>query len=192
MASSAGKVRYERLNLVSLKALEQAISKGLSLDQIKKCYPTISSSEDGIRLLEMARAQIVDFWQTKSLEEFELIFQERNLATKLDELDEIVEDAHRRQYDGDARIPVETLTPEELIDANMVSTRKASADTLNMIYNQLCADNQELHDELMNLVEEGNAIKEDISSLIASLGRDIETMKEDTKVEHLANALTHS
>lgn len=190
MASSAEKIRYERLKLVSQKALDQSIKKGLSIDQIKKCYPVISSSSDGVRLLEMARGQIIDFWQSKSLEEFALIFKERNLASKLDELDEIVEAAHRRQYDGDARIPIDMLTPDELIDASLVTTRKQSADTLSIIYNQLCADNQELHDELMSLAQEGNDIKNEINTLIASLGRDIEAMKEDAKVEDLANALT--
>lgn len=191
MASSAEKIRYERLKLVSQKALDQSIKKGLSIDQIKKCYPIISSSSDGVRLLEMARSQIIDFWQSKSLEEFALIFKERNLASKLDELDEIVEAAHRRQYDGDTRIPIDMLTPDELIDASLVSTRKQSADTLSIIYNQLCADNQELHDELMSLAKEGNDIKNDINALIASLGRDIEAMKEDAKVDDLANALTN-
>ena len=191
MASSAEKIRYERLKLVSQKALDQSIKKGLSIDQIKKCYPIISSSSDGVRLLEMARSQIIDFWQSKSLEEFALIFKERNLASKLDELDEIVEAAHRRQYDGDTRIPIDLLTPDELIDASLVSTRKQSADTLSLIYNQLCADNQELHDELMSLAKEGNDIKNDINALIASLGRDIEAMKEDAKVDDLANALTN-
>ncbi|KAJ9091518.1 hypothetical protein QFC19_009063 [Naganishia cerealis] len=191
MASSAEKIRYERLKLVSQKALDQSIKKGLSIDQIKKCYPIISSSSDGVRLLEMARSQIIDFWQSKSLEEFALIFKERNLASKLDELDEIVEAAHRRQYDGDTRIPIDLLTPDELIDASLVSTRKQSADTLSIIYNQLCADNQELHDELMSLAKEGNDIKNDINALIASLGRDIEAMKEDAKVDDLANALTN-
>lgn len=191
MASSAEKIRYERLKLVSQKALDQSIKKGLSIDQIKKCYPIISSSSDGVRLLEMARSQIIDFWQSKSLEEFALIFKERNLASKLDELDEIVEAAHRRQYDGDTRIPIDMLTPDELIDASLVSTRKQSADTLSIIYNQLCADNQELHDELMSLAKEGNDIKNDINALIAALGRDIEAMKEDAKVDDLANALTN-
>ena len=191
MASSAEKIRYERLKLVSQKALDQSIKKGLSIDQIKKCYPIISSSSDGVRLLEMARSQIIDFWQSKSLEEFALIFKERNLASKLDELDEIVEAAHRRQYDGDTRIPIDLLTPDELIDASLVSTRKQSADTLSIIYNQLCADNQELHDEVMSLAKEGNDIKNDINALIASLGRDIEAMKEDAKVDDLANALTN-
>ena len=191
MASSAEKIRYERLKLVSQKALDQSIKKGLSIDQIKKCYPIISSSSDGVRLLEMARSQIIDFWQSKSLEEFALIFKERNLASKLDELDEIVEAAHRRQYDGDTRIPIDLLTPDELIDASLVSTRKQSADTLSIIYNQLCADNQELHDELMSLAKEGNDLKNDINALIASLGRDIEATQEDAKVDELANALTN-
>lgn len=189
MASSSQKIRYERLKLVSEKALDQSIKKGLSIDQIKKCYPIISSSSDGVRLLEMARSQIIDFWQSKSLEEFALIFKERNLASKLDELDEIVEAAHRRQYDGGARIPIDMLTPDELIDASLVNTRKHSADTLSIIYNQLCADNQELHDELMSLAQEGNDIKNDISALISSFGRDIEAMMEDAKIEDLADAL---
>lgn len=183
------KIRFERLNLVCQKALDQSIKKGLSLDQIEKCYPLISSSEDGVRLLLMARGQIIDFWQTKSLEEFALIFKERDIAAKLDELDDIVVAAHKRQYEGDARIPVDTLTPDELIDAGMVRTRRESADTLSMIYNQLCADNQELHDQLVGLANEGNNIKSDIDALMVSLGRDIGSITEDGRAEDLANAL---
>lgn len=117
MSSEIDRIRYERLKLVCKKALEQSIKKSLSIDQIKSCYPTIASTEDGQKSLEIARSQIIKFWHNNSTKEFDLIFKERNIETKLNELDEIIQKAQERKLEGkEAPIQVDRLSPSELIE----------------------------------------------------------------------------
>lgn len=174
------RIRYERLNLVCKKALEQSIKKSLAIEQIKTCYPTIANTEEGQKSLEIARSQIIKFWHNNSSKEFDLIFKEREIETKLNELDEIIHDAQNRKSEGkEAPLEVDRLSPTELIESSLSSTKQESVESLTMIYNQLCIDNLELYDQLGELCKESETIKFDIKSLISLLYDDIENLKED-------------
>mmetsp|Transcript_469 Transcript_469/g.447 ORF Transcript_469/g.447 Transcript_469/m.447 type:complete len:196 (-) Transcript_469:1302-1889(-) len=180
MSSEIDKIRYERLKLVCKKALEQSIKKSLSMDQIRTCYPTIASTDDGQKSLEIARSQIIKFWHNNSTKEFDLIFKERNIETKLNELDEIIQKAEERKLQGkEAPVQVDRLSPSELIEASLAGTKKESIESLTMIYNQLCLDNMELYGQLNSLCEESETIKTDLKSQVDSLNEDLKSLKND-------------
>lgn len=174
------KIRYERLRMVCTRALEESIKKSLDLDQIKKCYPTIASNEDGVRILEVARSQIVDFWFNNSMKEFDLIFKERDLESKLDSLDEIIHLAKSRGLKKDVNaIEIDKLTPREIIEANKQYQRKETADSLHLIYNQLCIDNLEYFKQLSDIFEQSEKLKAEVYSNATSLNKEIEVLKND-------------
>lgn len=180
MSSEIDRIRYERLKLVCKKALEQSIKKSLSMDQIKTCYPTIASTEEGQKSLEIARSQIIKFWHNNSTKEFDLIFKERNIETKLNELDEIIQKAEERKFEGkEAPVQIDRASPSELIEASLAGTKKESIESLSMIYNQLCLDNMELYGQLNSLCEESETIRTDLKSQVDSLSEDLKSLRND-------------
>ncbi|CUM62665.1 uncharacterized protein PRCAT00000219001 [Priceomyces carsonii] len=177
-------VRYERLKKVCRKALEQLIKKSLSLEQIKMCYPTIASTPEGVKSLEIARSQVINFWHTKSLEEFEFIFKEREIESKLNELDEIIQTAQfRKQENFEKPVPVDSLSPNELIDSTVLVGKTNSVESLLMIYNQLCMDNEDLLKSLKSLADESEIIRNEVVELFSSLNKEVETLRsEDSNI----------
>lgn len=174
------KIRYERLRLVCQKALEQSIKKSLSMEQIRKCYPTISLSREGERSLEIARSQIVKFWHNNSMKEFDLIFKERDIETKLNELDEIVQKAQERKAKGDeAPIEADKLSPTELIEGTIYHDKKKTLDTLGMIYKQLRSENESLYKELEELGQRSSKIRLDVEGSISRLKNSVQGLKEE-------------
>lgn len=190
MSSEIDKIRYERLRLVCKKALEQSIKKSLAIEQIKTCYPNIASTEEGQKSLEIARSQIIKFWHNNSTKEFDLIFEERNIETKLNELDEIIQKAERRKLEGsEPPIEIDRLSPSDLIESSLLGTKKASIDNLTMIYNQLRLDNMELYEKLRALSEESETIKSDLNNLINLLSDDLQSLKGDSSITRLDDLL---
>ena len=156
------KIRFLKLRLVCRKALEQSIKKSLSLDQIKSCYPEISLTTEGTKALDTARSQIVQFWFDNSLREFELIFSERDIEAKLDELDELILQAEERRELGEDQLYINDLTPEQLMDANLALLKKMAVTLFLMIHEQLHLDNEELLKSLKDLEVEINTTRSDI------------------------------
>lgn len=174
------KIRYKRLQLVCKKALEESIKKSLSLEQIKKCYPIIASSEEGVKSLEIARSQIINFWFNNSMKEFDLIFQERDLENGLDGLDEVIEKAKRRSLDkNDKPVEINNLTPEEIIQANIRLNRNSSTESLRLIHNQLRSENLQFFNQLNGLFEESQAIKTNLNELLIALNKEMNILKKD-------------
>lgn len=171
------KIRFERLKLVCRKALEQLIKKSLSPEQFKLCFPTIAGTDEGIRSLDLARSQMIGFWHENTLKEFDLIFQERNIDTKLNELDEIIQTAQRREQ-SQLELPaqIDKLTPTELINSTLLDGSESSLENLSMIYNQLCIDNKEMYTELQKLSIESDDLKTDINNLLETLRKEVEVI----------------
>lgn len=188
------KIRYERLKLVCQKALEQSIKKSLSMEQIKKCYPTISLSKEGERSLEIARSQIVKFWHTNSMKEFDLIFKERDIENKLNELDEIVQKAQERKTKGDeAPIEADKLSPTELIEGTIYHDKKKTLVTLEMIYKQLRSENEDLYKELEELGQRSSKIRTDVEGSISRLKNSVKSLKEedsDIRLDELVSCVS--
>lgn len=184
------KIRYERLKLVSKKALELSIKKSLSIEQIRSCYPTIASTEEGEKALEIARSQIVKFWHKTSMEEFDLIFKERDIENKLDELDQIIYDAKKRKETGE-ELPVafDTLTPDQVMEASLVETKKSTLERLQMIYSLLCTDNVHTYEDLRKDTEESQDISNELQGLLKSLTSNFEGQGGKILQEKIDNLL---
>lgn len=173
------KIRYDRLNQVVKKAVEQTVKKLLMPEQLEKCFPTIAKMEGGPEALEMARKQIQKYFHSTCFKQFEHIFENRDIHNKLDQLDEIIAEAQRAKSldSANSRVAVDKLTATQLIEATVALTRRDSIKKLTMIYDQLVLDNKQLFEELRNLATELDAVKQDIESSIAVLLSGIDEMK---------------
>ncbi|KAK6463130.1 Nnf1-domain-containing protein [Scheffersomyces coipomensis] len=191
--SDVTKIRFERLELVTRKALEHSIKKSLSLDQIKTCYPTIASTDEGVKALEIARSQMINFWRTSSLKEFDLIFKEKDIENKLNELDEIISIAQQRKRDGvEAPTKIENYTPKEIIESTLLSNGSTTmVENLSMIYKQLCLDNREFYEELKQLGSESEDLKQEINDSISTLEKEIETINKYNPRESIENLINN-
>lgn len=120
---------------------------------------------------------MIGFWHENTLKEFDLIFQERNIDTKLNELDEIIQTAQRREQ-SQLELPaqIDKLTPTELINSTLLDGSESSLENLSMIYNQLCIDNKEMYTELQKLSIESDDLKTDINNLLETLRKEVEVI----------------
>lgn len=173
------KIRYDRLNQVVKKAVEQTIKKLLMAEQLEKCFPTIAQMEGGPEALEMARKQIQKYFHSTCFKQFEHIFENRDIHSKLDQLDEIIAEAQnaRDSATTEPRVPVDKLTAPQLIEATVALTRRDSIKKLTMIYDQLVLDNKQLFEELRALAKELDEVKRGIEGSIAVLLSGIDEMK---------------
>lgn len=179
--SDLTRVRYERLNLVVQKALEQTINKSLNIDQMTKCFPNIAKTNDGLKNLQIARKQMRSYINDTSLKEFALIFAEQDIENKLNELDDIIQSAHqRKQSNEEIPIEIDRLSASEIIEANLIQSRQEVIRNLSMIHNQLCVDNLDLFKQLESKCSESESIKKDIRSLIDSFTTGIDDLRQDS------------
>ena len=188
-ADENNKVRFERLRLVARKALEQLIKKSLTMEQVKTCFPTLVTSQDGVRSLELALSQM---WHANSLDEFDLIYKEKDIESKLDELDDIIQNAQRAKDSGKEPSNIDQLSPLEIVDSTIVSNSKNVLDSLQMIYDQLCLDNAELYTELSELTKESTRINNSIKSGIEQLNKEansVELEKAGLQIDKLIDIL---
>lgn len=178
-AMETEKIRYDRLNQVVKKAVEQTIKRLLMPEQLEKCFPTISKMDGGPEALEMARKQMQKYFHSTCFKQFEHILENRDIHRKLDELDEIIHDAQQRRdlSLAESDISVDTLTASQLIEATVALTRQDSVKKLTMIYDQLVLDNKQLFQELRELAQQLDLLKQDIEGSIQALLSGIDDLK---------------
>lgn len=168
-STNTEKVRFERLRLVARRALEELIKKSLSIEQVNTCFPTLVSSEDGVISLESALSQMSGFWHSNSLDEFDLIYKEKDMESKLNELDNIIQQSQDRKDSGAEPSNIDQLSPLEIVDSTIISKSKDVLDNLQMIYDQLCTENLDLYKEFSEMVNDAKDIDNSIQANIEQL-----------------------
>ncbi|CAI5755680.1 unnamed protein product [Candida verbasci] len=189
MSLESTKVRYERLKLVANKALDQSINESLTNQNIILCFPNLSTTN--LDVLLSIVSQLQSFWLNTSLDEFELIYKEKLIQEKLNELDEIIYDAQFRRNDPNEKPDfVDELTPLEIIDSNIMSDSTDILNNLRSIHERLQLENKDLTEELKDLVSLSNDKKQSIVSNIEQLQKDVKLIDStDLQIDRLLNLL---
>ncbi|KAG7194892.1 uncharacterized protein KQ657_004000 [Scheffersomyces spartinae] len=181
---SVERVRYPRMRALCGKALMQVIGKGLSMDKFISCFPVLAESPEGMEALRNARQQVIGFWTKAAESEFETIFKERDLETKLDQLDEIVQAARlNRQRGLDQTLEVDKLGPSDIIEGTVVTKKKEAIANLEIMKQQLVQDNDELYRELASIVKEGEDTHQDIDTMIKDLQQQVEGLRDNSAID---------
>ncbi|AGO10603.1 AaceriABR150Cp [[Ashbya] aceris (nom. inval.)] len=161
------RIRFKRLNQVCEKALAQSISKLQNWDKLSSCYPGYISTREGYANLKTCQVQVCDFWSQLCRQEFQAIFEERDVKAKLDELDDLILKAKERarsQRDGTGnRTRVEDLTPAQLIQG---SVRRAQTDTL-----------EQLDARLRSLDDRNAELRAELEELNHAVGSELEELE---------------
>lgn len=112
-------------------------------------------------------------------------FEQNDIERKLDELDEIIQDAQARRDLGlEEPLFVDELSPQQLIDARVSQTKAETVDKLQLIYEQLLLDNKQLHEEIVGLVKEGAEVKDDLLLQIDALASGVDEIRKAKFDEH--------
>lgn len=160
-------VRYNGLKAVTEFALHATLLK-FTLAKLQECYPMIEPE-----VLEYVRRQIVELWQTKSRSECKKISEDRHLKVKLDELDDIIQDAKVRSERGDPNVlHLDKLTPQQVVQATLLDEKKKSCveldakiKALNANYEATLAKLEKFSNEVKDNMEDIDIVLKELKQL---------------------------
>ena len=160
------KIRYQRLLQVFNRALFQSISTFQDWNKISSCFPHYAETELGKIHLESCRKQVSALWSELCEREFQEIVKDRDIRSKLDELDGLIAQAKQRLADkkdpklkppSETRVvtvPISDLSVEQIVDCNLHNQRKLAMQALDERTKVVDAMNKKLEDRLVQLEDE--------------------------------------
>ncbi len=120
--------RAKRLNQILDRSLAETI-RSITYDKMALCFPTLASNKPDILL--SAHEQVVSFLQTSCQTEFAKVLKERNAVAKLNDLDEVIEDAKRRKDRGEpAGENPSDLAPDVILRAHLLPRKRGQVAAL--------------------------------------------------------------
>lgn len=147
-------VRFQRLVQVCNKALEESIKQLESWEKIQDCFPEYCQTREGSENLSVCQQQVSKLWANLSRVEFDAIFHERNIEEKLNQLDELIDKAKRRNISSTGTNNLrrmDELMPSELIDGNLQSAKLSTLEKLEERLVSIKNMNSTLESELKDL-----------------------------------------
>ncbi|CDK24136.1 unnamed protein product [Kuraishia capsulata CBS 1993] len=179
-------LRFDRFKEVVEKALDQCV-KTLTLEKLVSCYPMYQADE-GRSALETAREQIVEYFRSTCMSEFELIYQERDLKNKLDSLDKLINKAKARSVEpGSEPLFLSGMAPIQILEAKLLKSRLEVKAKQERLLESLEKDVIGLYGELNKKKKELSDTVESINdsmSFLRDLNVEVEEL-EDSKVDKL-------
>lgn len=172
-------IRFERLQTVCDKALEES-QKVLTDENLLSCFPSLNSSEKGKQLLNTIRLKLTESWSENTRKEFNSIFEERDIENKLNELDDLINDANKR--DPDNSIPIEELSSINILNSYMIPVKKQNLNKLKEQVESLKLTNLELLKELKSQLNNAHDVKNQINENLQSI-QSLNNLSDDLKLK---------
>ena len=133
--------RALKLQEILQTSLRQTL-RACSYEKLESCFPTLAKNDP--ETLKHAREQVIDFLTKACQSEFEKIIAERDATKRLNELDQLINDARRRKEEGQSPNDSTTdLSPSSLLRAHMVPVKRQELASLNNAINTLQRQNAE-------------------------------------------------
>ncbi|ANZ75068.1 BA75_02430T0 [Komagataella pastoris] len=176
------KFRSKILERVLHKALANTTQE-LSSKKFDMCYPQISANDIGKQHLQVARKQMITFWETSAMTEFDKIFKERSVESKLDELDKLIWQAQKRKETGavEESLNLEDLTPEKLIQSQTIQDRRELRDNLQTQVTFLEKQTQQLLEDFEKEAQTSSETINSIEAKLAHLNMLLSLMENDSQ-----------
>ncbi|KAI5967762.1 hypothetical protein CANMA_002942 [Candida margitis] len=176
---SAPRVRFQRLQVLGRRAVEQVLKTSFSKEQIKQCYPHIMESEAGAAKLQTGVTRLQEYLHDSTVTEFNHIYEENSLPRQLDELDELIYLAQERKRRGgyvneEKQVQIDKLSAENIMSSIVLSEKEDVLGKLKLIYEQLCKDN----DDMLQSLDEKSKENETLSSKVFEVWDPILRQKE--------------
>lgn len=164
----------------AVKFSMESVLKRLTLDTLKECYPQVDSAA-----LENIRRQIIDAWRAKAAAEFAKVYEERELQQRLDELDEVINDAKLRQKRGEPGIKPGKKTVHELNEAKVISLKEEAVERLKAKVDEIKLQNDKLAEELGGIRDQVGKNYEDTEVIFGELDQLGDEVLKDEEFEQL-------
>ncbi|KAK9380036.1 Nnf1-domain-containing protein [Kockiozyma suomiensis] len=177
-------IRHQRLVEIFQRSM-QATTGALTFEKLAQCYPYVA--ENGSAGLREALNQAMRFWDSSSSREFYAILEERDVASKLSELDQLVLEARDRKQRADDNVEdadsgygrqvyVESLTPEDIVKAHLGPTNLKETESLEGRIRAVQSANKQL---LKTVESQEKEISELFSTISKSLN-DLQKASDET------------
>lgn len=168
-------IRYTRLQEISARSLQESI-KQLTLDRVSSCYPTIASTPKGRQALQQAINQIVAYWQSTATKEFTEIYKERDIQTKMNELDNIIAEAVARRDSDDLQgtekpVVLSKLTPSQVVDSHLRPVLQQQISELEQELSEKKEQNSELIKQILSSKEMLRQVEQDLNKIYDNLNK---------------------
>ncbi|GMM31961.1 hypothetical protein DAMA08_047060 [Martiniozyma asiatica (nom. inval.)] len=141
-------VRYPALHTALSYALQKTL-KMLKLGTFKLAYPNIDK-----RVLSDVRSKVIKAWSGRAELEFKRVFADKNLESKLNELDDLIFEAQdwcRKDASGEEGVDVTQFTVRELTMLRTLPAKKEAIDELEKQLEAILEANTLLEEELDQL-----------------------------------------
>ncbi|KAI5963916.1 hypothetical protein KGF57_001192 [Candida theae] len=183
--STTPRVRFQRLQVLGRKAVEQVLKTSFAEEQVKQCYPNIMESEAGAAKLEIGMTRLQEYLHDSTVAEFNHIYDENNLSEKLDELDELIYSAQERKRSGEStaegkQVAIDQLSAEDILSSMALSNKDDVLGKLNLVYDQLCRDNDELLGSLDEKAKENEVLAGKIFEIWEPILRQKEVLQSNS------------
>ena len=184
MSSTPNRVRFQRLQVLGRRAVEQVLKTSFSEDQVKQCYPTIMESEAGAAKLETGITCLQEYFHDSTVTEFNHIYEENSLSQKLDELDELIHLAQERKRRGgstneEKQVAIDKLPADDIMNSIVLSNKEDVLGKLRLIYEQLCNDNDDMLRSLDEKSKENETLAGKIFEIWEPILRQQEVIQRD-------------
>ncbi|KTW27618.1 hypothetical protein T552_02060 [Pneumocystis carinii B80] len=170
-------LRAQRLQDLLDKSLGQTI-KACSYEQIAKCFPTLAKNSPEV--LKNVHEQVISFLRSSCDREFSIIFEERDVISRLNDLDGLINDAKSRQERGDPSTVLSAfLSPEHIINSYLYPLMVKEHSVLKNQLETIQAQNDNFYEKISSQREEimqlTTFMKKTIEELDLAVQRSIQT-----------------
>ncbi|ODV60251.1 MIND complex subunit NNF1 ASCRUDRAFT_152726 [Ascoidea rubescens DSM 1968] len=144
--------RFKLLERAAIIALKKSMDV-LTLEKLSTCYPTLASNEEGLKALKNAELQVKEFWFKNSQNEFNNIFQEKSVKTKLDELDQIIRESLQNfnNKSENGKLVIEDLKPDDVLLNNLYQNKVHYYNELISKYMEIKEKNKETARQIVTI-----------------------------------------
>ncbi|CCJ29158.1 unnamed protein product [Pneumocystis jirovecii] len=166
-------LRAQRLEDLLAKSLSQTI-KACSYEQVAKCFPALAKNSPEV--LRNAHKQVISFLQSSCEREFMSILKERDVVSRLNELDNLITNAKLRQESGEPPSILPTLlSPEHVVNSYLYPLKMKELSVLKEQLKNTQAKNTDSYKKVA-------LQRDEIAHLALSIKKAIEEL--DLAVQH--------
>ncbi|RIA90422.1 Nnf1-domain-containing protein [Glomus cerebriforme] len=148
-----------------------------SYEKVAQCYPTLAKEQP--ERLKQALGQVKEFLKTNTEEEFEAILEQRNILEKLNELDDIIAKAKKRQNDGHNPLqPMSNIDPKTIIRAKTLPIKFEEKRNLEREFLKINHENESLMSEIRTKKKQIDYLTQSIQEIIKENDKVVEVATE--------------
>ncbi|OLL22991.1 mRNA cleavage and polyadenylation factor CLP1 [Neolecta irregularis DAH-3] len=178
--------RAKALKKVLERSLSQTVSR-LTRERLAQCFPLVA--QESAESLDSIHGSILDFLKEHGAVQFQEVMERRQTVQKLNELDQLIEDAKLRKDTGceSAKLP-DNLSPELLVEAHLMPLKKKRLESLQGNLKQNDSMLREITENRSQITQMMATIEKSVDAL-ESAAQSIQGLVDRTVLEELVKEL---